>query len=388
MVARVVDEAEADLGVFVAAVQDRLLARIEAAHGGLPAGFGEALRHGVFATVRDALARLRSRAELPGELPPGLVELARVWAGSGCEPAELAADAWLVGQEVFWDRFQVMAERTLGDTALCWDVIKAARFQLGGYAARVSALFRGASEGECARSGGENGDGRLGVVLRALDGHWVDSGELGYDLATHHVAVVADGSLPLDELARRSERRFLSARAPEGEVWGWLGGRAPISDRDLDALVAWQAAQDGQVAFGEPATGIAGFAASHRQAREARRIASATGQRSVRFGDLRLLVAVLRDGELAQGLIERELGELARPSERMRELRATLRAFLEHSQSVSATAALRRRDRKTIQRQLRSAERLIHHRVCDRTDELLIALRVTDILRGGSGQPA
>ena len=65
----------------------------------------------------------------------------------------------------------------------------------------------------------------------------------------------------------------------------------------------------------------------------------------------------------------------------MRELRATLRAYLEHSQSVSATAALRRRDRKTIVRQLRSAERLIRHRVSDRSDELLMALRVADILR-------
>jgi hypothetical protein len=49
----------------------------------------------------------------------------------------------------------------------------------------------------------------------------------------------------------------------------------------------------------------------------------------------------------------------------MRELRETLRAYLGHSQSVSTTAALRGRDGKTIKRQLRSAEQLIHHRVSD-----------------------
>jgi hypothetical protein len=81
--------------------------------------------------------------------------------------------------------------------------------------------------------------------------------------------------------------------------------------------------------------------------------------------------------------IERELGELDRSTERMRELRETLRAYLEHSQSVSATAALRRRDRKTIGRQLRFAEQLIHHRVSERSDELLIALRVAEILQNG-----
>jgi sugar diacid utilization regulator len=170
-------------------------------------------------------------------------------------------------------------------------------------------------------------------------------------------------------------------QARDGGIWGWLGGRTRISEDDLDALIAAQGSPDARVAFGEPAEGIAGFAVSHHQALEARAVAVATNKRAVRFADFRLLIAVLRDGELAKGFIEHELGELARPSERMRELRETLRAYLEHSQSVSATAALRRRDRKTIERQLRSAEQLIHHRVSDRSDEVLIALRVAEILR-------
>jgi sugar diacid utilization regulator len=139
--------------------------------------------------------------------------------------------------------------------------------------------------------------------------------------------------------------------------------------------------REGQVAFGEPAAGIAGFAASHHQALEARAVAGATNQDAVRFADLRLLVALLRDSDLAKGFIERELGELDDPGERMGELRKTLRAYLEHGQSVSATAAVRSRDRKTIERQLRSAELLIHHRVSDRCDDLLVALRIADIFR-------
>jgi DNA-binding PucR family transcriptional regulator len=141
--------------------------------------------------------------------------------------------------------------------------------------------------------------------------------------------------------------------APDGATWGWLGDRTRISDSDLDALIAWQRSREGQVAFGEPGVGIAGFAASHRQAREARTIAAATDQHAVRFADLRLVIALLRDGDLAKRFIERELGDLDEPSERMRELRETLRVYLEHGQRVSATAAVRRRDRKTIERQLR-----------------------------------
>jgi sugar diacid utilization regulator len=241
----------------------------------------------------------------------------------------------------------------------------------------LSELFRAACESEIA----PDEDRELQSVLRALDGQWLDPSELGYDLAHHHVAVVADAGPPVVALAQRAQRQLLLVQAPDGVMWGWIGGPAVLSDAELDGLIASLDPREGRVAFGEPAAGIAGFAASHRQALEARKIAAATDQPAVRFADVRLLIALLRDGDLAKGFIERELGELDDPGERMGELRETLRAYLEHAQSVSATAAVRRRDRKTIERQLRSAERLIHRRVSDRCDDLLIALRIADILR-------
>jgi hypothetical protein len=67
-------------------------------------------------------------------------------------------------------------------------------------------------------------------VLRALDGEWVDPAELGYDLACHHIAVVADASLLLDEAARATKRQLLQVQAPDGGIWGWLGGDTRISD--------------------------------------------------------------------------------------------------------------------------------------------------------------
>lgn len=382
LVTEVVDAVEGELDELVSGVEDRVMARMQATNGRSSAAFHKALRRGVSATVRDALARLRSEAELPQELPPDLTELARRCAESDCELAGLA-DAWLVGQEVFWDRFQVVAERTLATTALCWDVIKAARARLRDHPARLSGLFRSAYEHESARVNGVDEDSRLRAVLRALEGQWVEPAELGYDLGRHHIAVVADASPPLETLARRTKRQLLRVQAPDGEIWGWLGGPTTFSDADLDDLIASQGSPEARVAFGEPAEGIAGFALSHHQALEAKTVAVATSQRAVRFADFRLLIAVLRDGDLAREFIERELGELDRPSERMRELRETLRAYLEHGQSVSATAALRRRDRKTIERQLRSAEQLLHHRVSDRSDEVLIALRVSEILHHG-----
>jgi hypothetical protein len=379
-VVQVVDEVEADIDVLVSSIEDRVVAMIQAVHGPLSAPLRDVLRRALSAIVRDSLARLRSQTEPSQELPPDVIALARQWASSHCELSELA-DAWLAGQEVFWDRFQVVAERTLRDTALCWDMIKAARCALRGHAARVSGLFRNAYNIEISHASGIDAGSRLRAVLRALDGHWVDPGELGYDLAVEHIAAVADAPPPLVALARHSERQLLLVQGPDRAMWGWLGGPCGISDSDMDALVAWQRPREGQVAFGEPAAGIAGFAASHHQALEARTIAAATNQHAVRFADLRLLIALLRDADLAKGFIERELGDLDDPGERMRELRETLRAYLEHGQGVSATAAVRRRDRKTIERQLRSAELLIQRRVSDRCDELLVALRLADILR-------
>jgi hypothetical protein len=254
--------------------------------------------------------------------------------------------------------------------------------QASGRDGRMSEALR-ASEREFTPAADMHNGSRLAAVSRALDGRWVDAGDLGYDLTYNHIAVVAGASSLLYPLARHTQRQLLQVQAPAGGVWGWLGGRTRLSEGELDGLVAWQRSREGEVAFGEPAPGIAGFSASHHQAVEARTIAVATGQRTVRFADLCILIAVLRDVHLAKTFIARELGDLDRPSERMSELRATLRAYLEQGQCVSATAALRRRNRKTIQRQLQSAERLLHRCVRDRSDELLIALRMADILRRG-----
>jgi hypothetical protein len=379
LVVEVVNQVEAGFDGFAAEIEDRVLAQVQP-EGGFPDALTEAVCRGVRAALRDALARLRTHAELPRELPPDIIEIVRLQASARCDPREFA-DAWLAGQEMFWSSFALAAEQTLADAAVCWEVVKAARLQLSGYTACLSRLFRGVWEEELAREEGV-ADARFKAVARVLDGHLIDSPELGYDLAHHHVAVVADSPADVDAVARQTDRQALVVAAPDGGVWGWLGGRSPIPDEKLDAVIDWQRSrEDGALAFGEPAVGVSGFSTSHQEALEARAIAAATGERVIRFADVRLLAAVLRDGELAKGFVQRELGELERPSEHTHELRATLRAYLEHSQSIAATAALRRRDRKTIVRQLRAAEQLIDHTVSDRSDELLVALRLAEILQ-------
>jgi hypothetical protein len=132
---------------MLTSVEECVVAPIQASHGAPSTALRHAVPRGVSAAVRDALARLCAgmRWELP-DLP----------------------DPWLVGLEVFWDRFQEVAERTLRDPAICWEVTKVARVRLRGHPMRLSRLIRTARERELARITGVNEDGRLSV--RALVG--------------------------------------------------------------------------------------------------------------------------------------------------------------------------------------------------------------------------
>lgn len=385
MLAEVAKLLEADLDVFATDIEDRVLAQIGTRRlSSLPA-LKDYVRRGVLIGVRDALARLHSEVDGPHDPPSELIRLARLVGEQEPQLTDLC-DAWLAGLDVFWDRFATAAERTVDDKALRWDVVSAARAQLSGYAARLFELLRPTLEQQGPASASPSGGSQLDAVSRALGGLWVDSNELGYNLLNNHIAVIADTSTPLEMLADRTGRQLLKVEAPGGGLWAWLGGYPRLSDTDLDELLVWLRSREGRVAFGDPADGLSGFSLSHKQALEASNIARATDQRVVRFADVRLLIAVMRDTDLAKGFIERELGELEQSTERMDELRATLRVYLEQGQNVSTTAALRHRDRKTILRQLRSAERLIHHYVCVRSDELLIALRAAEILRRGRSE--
>lgn len=264
--------------------------------------------------------------------------------------APMPDDALLVGEEPYWHELDVTTEQVLENAV------------------------------QLAEAAGVPDPTGWAAAVGALQGRWADPNELGYDLAYDHLAVVADTQSVLEGLAERAERELLQVPLPGGGVWGWLGGHEPISDSELDGLVLWQRGQQGRVAFGEPASGMAGFAESHWQAREAATIAQALGQPAVRFADVLLPIALRRDPDLARSFVDRELGALGRPGERMGQLRSTVCAYLEHGQSVSAAAAALGCDRKTIQRRLHAAEQLLCRYVDDRSGELLVALRTINLL--------
>jgi hypothetical protein len=125
------------------------------------------------------------------------------------------------------------------------------------------------------------------------------------------------------------------------------------------------------VALGRPGTGVGGFAASHRQALEARRVAQLSRRRPgavVRYRDVGLTALASIDPALARSFVEEELGPLAEPTDDMRRLTATLRVYLEERASPRRAArrlGLQREDdqephpdgRRAARRAARGADR-------------------------------
>jgi sugar diacid utilization regulator len=140
--------------------------------------------------------------------------------------------------------------------------------------------------------------------------------------------------------------------------------------------------------MGEPAAGLGGFGQSHRQAVESWALTGAAGVGDVvRYGDVAVLIALLRDPALAEVVLQRELGPLAADDPHATELRAVLRTYLESGLNTVSTATALGYCRRTIERRLRHAETLIGHVSRQRSSELLMAIRIAEVRRQGKSPP-
>jgi len=164
-------------------------------------------------------------------------------------------------------------------------------------------------------------------------------------------------------------------------VAAWVGAAAPVADAvPAPASLEAAAAATALVALGRPATGVAGFAASHRQALEARRVAQLSRRRPgamVRYRDVGLTALASIDPVLARAFVAEELGPLAEPSDEMRRLAATLRVYLEERASPRRAARRLGLHENTIKNRIRTVAELLGAPPEERIGELLVALRLT-----------
>jgi DNA-binding PucR family transcriptional regulator len=232
---------------------------------------------------------------------------------------------------------------------------------------------------------------RLEWVRRALDGEVLDTREFsarvgGYPVSAYNTAILLqarnnDAVADLERLATQiagdlGSRQPLVVMPGGRELWGWVGTR---SKPDLQLLRRQEAyLHDKGIAahVGTPGEGIEGFAVSHRESREAQRIAlqAKTQAPLTLFPDVELMSLVSQSGDGGRRFAVRTLGGLAEGSETAARLRETVLALVS-SGSVDEASRELRVHKNTVRYRVAQAEKLLGRPVTQSPVELALALR-------------
>lgn len=223
---------------------------------------------------------------------------------------------------------------------------------------------------------------RLDQVKRLLAGTLIDGLDIEYDLEGWHVAVVAVGPGAASEaqaLGAALDRRLLIVRPDETSVWGWLGGKHRIGAADVLGTAVECSSGVVSMAVGEAAEGISGWRLSHRQAMAAVPIALRDSNQILRYAEVSLLAAALRDDVFLSSFGALYLDPLAEGKDGGEALRRTLRAYFEAGRQVSSTAAALGVSRQTVSSRLQMIEEKIGRTLDRCATELETALHLRSL---------
>ncbi|AIY15733.1 hypothetical protein GUY44_08240 [Pimelobacter simplex] len=217
----------------------------------------------------------------------------------------------------------------------------------------------------------------------------------GYPISVHHTAVVlsvgdAERVGTLEQLATELARRIGAASPlvvkPGGrQLWMWLGTRDAPDLSGLAALAGPAADPDALahegvvVGVGSATTGIAGFAASHREAQGALRVTTPdTPDWLALYTDVELPVLLGCSPEVDR-FVGRQLGPLVGEDESTQRIRETLTAYLDSGGSAEEAARALVVHRNTIRYRLGQAEEMLGHPIARISPQLAVALRHHDL---------
>jgi hypothetical protein len=218
---------------------------------------------------------------------------------------------------------------------------------------------------------------RADRVTRLLNGELVDTAELSYEFAGHHLGLVAAGpagTAAIRAFAEPLDRRLLLIRPDRDTTWAWLGGRSEFDQAALRSL-RLETPRDASLALGEPATGFSGWRLTHRQAIAALPVARAESG-PVHYADVALLVALGQNELLTESLRELYLAPLRRGRGGGEVLRRTLSAYFQASRNVTSAASLLGVSRQTVGNRLRAIETRLDRSLSSCSTELEIAIRL------------
>jgi DNA-binding PucR family transcriptional regulator len=203
--------------------------------------------------------------------------------------------------------------------------------------------------------------------------------DISYDFDSHHLGAIAAGPLASQvcrQLAGKLDAGLLSAPLGDGTVWAWIGRREGFTTEAIDRALHSISYGEAALATGEPAVGLAGWRATHRQAQAARRLSQRPGY--VRYGSVVVRSALMEDALASAALRARYLAPLSTASDGGSTLRETLRVYFQLDRNSVSAAAKLGVSRQTVRNRLRTVEDLIGAPLSNCAFELQAALALTE----------
>jgi hypothetical protein len=355
------------------------------------------LASSVDSNVNTCLQILQHRIDLTAvQAPASAMEYARRLAQRGT-PLTALLRAYRLGHTCFSDwLLRELATRTDDPETITATVQCTAR-QVAGYIDQVSEEMVTAYTRERENWLRNCSAARAGRVRDLLSGQRIDvsstEATLGYRLRQHHVGVVcwtSDEAIAVDNITRleraigRIAAQTASGADPvflprdESTAWAWL----PLGIRDrFDPASGDAASGDAEaglhVAFGDVASGVAGFRLTHHQALAAQAVALAGGSppRAVSYADVAPVAMMLGSPDLLAAWVRSTLGALATDDEHHARLRETLLVFLDTGGSYKATAERLVLHKNTVQYRINKATESLGRPVGDSRHDVELALR-------------
>lgn len=352
---------------------------------------------GIRETVRSFLSGLPRDPWPVPEVPAAGIEYTRVFVRLGF-PISVLLKLYRLGSASLWRRMMAVAEAEIADAAvrrevlgLMWDRLVP---WVEVYVERQTDLYDEERDrwlrGALAR--------RVETVGAILSGEERDADRAGrvlaFELQRHHTALIAwvDPDAPAggaeveaviaEVAAALGGHRALTVASGSRAVWAWVGTADAPETRGLALPEAEGPRAAVRVAVGQPGFGIAGFRDSHREAREAQRVATIAPrpERLVRYEDVEIVALLSTDETVMRRLVHRELGALAATDAVTTRLRRTTYAFLACGLSARAAAEELGTHKNTVLYRLRRVEDLLGHAVSERRLQLQLALMLVDVL--------
>ena len=393
------DRLRSDIGEVTDEVSERLRAEIQEA-GETPeldAELSAAVRASVLGWL-DFLCLGDPSHEIP--VPEDATALARTYALRGVPP-EVLLRLYRLGHGMVFREWMAALRTEEPSPELMDELVDRSLDMSFAYVDAISMQIVESYAQERARFVRSADAARAEAVRAIVSGEPVEvdaaSRTLGYELRRWHVGMVLWASPGTERENPLSRIESLTAQLadaigsgkplliPAGRslLWAWCGSAQPPPHETLVGLTRLPRRQAGiHAALGDPGEGIAGFARTHAEALEARRVATLAPDpaRLTVYRDVDLVSLLAGDLERARRFMHAELGALVADDDGTLRLRATLRAYLDEGFSLAATARRLGIHENTVKYRVRRCEEALGRPVAERPLKLAAALLLAERL--------